>query len=222
MPDTNNQPALPDGGNVAPAGGGGTVPDATPKEVKDVLSQALNKPFPTNEAAIAAVKDTFSAVGWAGKYKPFITALQQQHGGEEGAVRFMEQLVRGGAPANPAPAPLQGADPSKFVSKEQYDADTFFAGHPELANYRGVIENVRTATGKSLAEVIKLPEVETLMTKAKGFDEAEKTKSVLHTSPRIGQITDKVTQSREALKQGDRNAAVAAAIGAVKDAYEGL
>lgn len=50
--------------------------------------------------------------------------------------------------------------------------------------------------------------------------EIEKSKSVLHSNPRLGQVTDKLSQARELQKAGDQVSAETAATQAVMEAFE--
>lgn len=213
---------LADGVNVLPADGQGT---ASPKEevvnVKDLLGETLGQTFESDEVALKAVTDTFSYVGKAGKYEKAIKAVREAHGfgNDEQAIKYL--MDEANKPATPAPASAPATPTPQgegsFVTKEQYQSDMFFGGKPELAPYRTVIESLQKSTGKNLAEVVELPEFKTLWEKAAVGDEVQKSKSVLMSNPRIGQISDKITEGREALKTNDFNKAADAATAAVVD-----
>lgn len=157
-------------------------PAATSVSIKDVLAQRLGKTFPTDEAALKSVEDTFAYVG---KQK-----------------------------SQPA------VDPSQFVSRSEFEEATFFAAHPELNAYKPLISSVGKAAGKPLAEVIEMPDVKSVIEKARAHDEYEQSKSVLQTNPRLGQITDKMSQAREAAAAGNSEVARSSAVDAVIDAFE--
>ena len=82
-----------------------------------------------------------------------------------------------------------------------------------------MIGELRDTTGKPIRQVVELPAVKTLVEKARSFDEAERSRSVLHSNPKLGQVRDKLTESREALEKGDVNTAKSGAVGAVLDAF---
>ena len=66
-------------------------------------------------------------------------------------------------------------------------------------------------------EVAESEAFKTVYEKASKFDETEKARSVLESSPRIGRVRDNLKQAREALEKGDDNAARKSDVGAVLD-----
>lgn len=189
----------------------GTGADSEVVSIKDILAEELGKEFPSDEAALKAVKDTFSYVGKVGKYRPAIEKLESKYGGEKETIKFMEEIIGGNE---------QKVDESKFISREQYNTDTFFAKNSNLEPHRKVIEAVRASTGKSLQEVVELPELKGLVEKASAYDKFEESKSVLKSNPRLGQASDKISQAREAAGSGNMSSARQNAVEAVMEAYE--
>lgn len=188
----------------------GTGADSEVVSIKDILAEELGKEFPSDESALKAVKDTFSYVGKVGKYRPHIEKLESKYGGEKETIKFMEEIINGNE---------QKTD-DKFISREQYDTDTFFAKNSKLEPHRKVIEALKTSTGKPLQEVVELPELKGLVDKALAYDEFEESKSVLKSNPRLGQASDKISQAREAASSGDMSSARKSAVAAVMEAYE--
>jgi hypothetical protein len=92
----------------------------------------------------------------------------------------------------------------------------FYAENPQYKPYKDVI----TKFGGNPAEVIKDPVFQSTFKKASAFDETEKSKSVLHSNPRLGRITDKITEAKTALSDGDSQKANDAAVEAVLSAFE--
>lgn len=187
--------------------------------VKDALSKALGKDFKDDATALKAVKDTFNYVGKAGKFLPYIEQLQEKYGGEKNVIELMEELTKTDAPeAKEVSQPK--VDESKFVSREQYEADTFFSKRPELEPHRELLDALRSKTGKSLSEAAELPSFKNVFEKVKAYEETQNSKSVLHTNPRLGQAVDKVSKSRTALSEGRVAEATETAVDAVLDAFE--
>lgn len=91
----------------------------------------------------------------------------------------------------------------------------FYAEHPEYKPYKDLV-----AKFGSPEEAIKDEGFQKTFKKLSAFDEAEKTKSVLHSNPKLGKITDKMTEAKTALAAGDRNKAGESAVAAVLEAYE--
>ena len=189
--------------------------DSKVVSIKDLLSEELGRDFPDDATALKAVKDTFSYVGKAGKYKAYndvIEKLQTKYGDTEKVKQIMENLIDGEVKPQ--------VDSKDYISRDQYETDTFFAKNSNLESHRELIEALRVKTGKSLNEVVELPSFKSVYEKARAYDESEKSKSVLTTNPRLGQVTDKMTQARESASKGDYKGASASALSAVLDAYE--
>jgi len=221
MENLNPEDTLPGGEDIAPSDGQGSESEVV--ELKDILKSALGKEFPDNESALKSIKDTYSFVGKAGWYKKAVDAVATAKGlDEKGAVKYiMENLPQEPLPQTPAPQVEQPAvDQNKFISREQYENDMFFSKNPDLEPHRALLSDLQKATNKSLSEVVQSDAFKGIYDKAKAHDEFEKSKSVLMSNPRLGQVQDKMTQAREAVKRGDTNTARANAVGAVLDAFE--
>jgi len=161
--------------------------------IKDVLSEALGKEFKDDESALKAVKDTFKYVGKAGQEKKAleqkIQALEGKSSGE--VAQEIESL------------------------KKVFGESQFYSDNPEYKPYKEIISKF----GENPAEVIKSDDFKSLYSKVKAYDDSENTKSVLQSNPRLGKITDKMSQAREAVKSGNMQEAETAAVSAVLDAY---
>ncbi len=204
--DNNNDNALP-GDNLD---GGAS---ANQKTLKDVLSTTLGKEFKDDDTALKAVKDTFSYVSGASKAKKALEAVMQSKSmTEEQAIAFIEQS---------ATKQENQVDTSKYVSREDFERANFYNERVELKPYQSLIETFAKANpGKSRDEILAIPEIKTVLDKVKSHDTTERQKSVLHSNPRIGMSTDKLTKAREELSKGDAKGAGDSAVGAVIDAFE--
>ena len=106
---------------------------------------------------------------------------------------------------------------SKVSSLENMLRDAnFYAENPQYKPYKDVISKF----GGNPEEVIKDSVFQSTFKKASAYDETEKSKSVLHSNPRLGRITDKITEAKEAIKAGDSAKAEDAAVLAVLNAFE--
>lgn len=90
-----------------------------------------------------------------------------------------------------------GPVPEVEARIKQMEDDLFFSRHPEYEDYRPVISKM----GSNPAEVIASEEFKTIYEKAKGYDESQSVKSVLHSNPRLGVVKDKLGEAREKLAQ---------------------
>jgi len=116
------------------------------------------------------------------------------------------------------------ADPelsNKVSSLEQQLKETmFYAQNPDYNN--DDFKNMVALSGKSPADLVSAPGFKEQYEKIKAYNEIEKSKSVLQSNSRLGQVTDKFTQAKEALQAGNDQAAKSAAVGAVLEAYPEL
>lgn len=221
--------SVPGGANVTPAKGEENDSDPVRKVldstedvgIAEVLSTVLGREFTSDEEALKSVKETYGYVGKVGKILPLVEQLQTKGMRETQIIGVLESLMKDETPAKPEPQNQPAMDPSKFVSRDEFEETNFYSGKPEFAPYKGIIRALKNQNlEKSLSEVVELEEFKGIYTKAHSFEEQEKSKSVLETNPRLGQVGDKISQAREAQKTGDQQTAETAAVGAVLDAFE--
>lgn len=200
MPEDITPNGLPDGGNQSDADGTASEGSAELLNLSE-LNQLLGKSFPTKDAALKSIKDTFSYTGQVGQLRA--------------------ELDRYKASGSAAPQ----ADNSEMMStvkalQEQLEETTFFSERPELKEYQTTLRELRTSTGKSMSELANSEAIKPLFEKALAQDAAAKKRSVLESNPRLGQVRNKFQEAREALKEGNRDGAVETSISAVLDAYD--
>jgi hypothetical protein len=194
---------------------GGTADSQEAVSLAKLLSQELGKQVPTDEAALKAVKDTFSYVGKTGKFLPFLDQLQSKLGGEQQVLKFMEDIVQNPDPQTSQPDPELT---SKVESLERAVKDSnFYAQHPEYntPDVKALISKLGSDPEAVIADEVFKGAYEAM----KAQREFQESKSVLHTNPRIGQVTDKLSQAAQ-LKDTDPAQARTLATQAVLDAYE--
>lgn len=98
----------------------------------------------------------------------------------------------------------------------QLKENLFYKDNPKYAPYRATISKL----GSNPEEVVASAEFKSFLDKAVSYDESQNLKTVLSSSPRIQGSTNKLTQAREAIKQGNYDAANAAIAKAVMEASE--
>ncbi len=132
------------------------------------LQAALGKTFPTKEAALKSIKDTYSYVGkkTADIEKEVITKL--------GDAAKTDTLSR---------------EIAELRKERFYDKNPQFAD-PSIRKF---IES----TGKNPSEVVESPEFKDIFAKISGYDETQKLKTVLETNPRLASSRDSLTKARE-------------------------
>ena len=92
----------------------------------------------------------------------------------------------------------------------------FYADNPQYKPYKAQIEKF----GSNPSDVVKDPVFLDMFKKVSAFDETEKSKSVLHNNPRLGKMTDKMTEAKQALSSGNQAKAEDDAVSAVLSAFE--
>jgi hypothetical protein len=197
MNDNITDKTLADGGNIAPADGVAAVSNTEEVvEVKDLLKTVLNKDYPTNEAAIQSLKDTFSYVGSMGQkvntLENTIKELESQKGTPELA-------------ATVATLQKQVNEANFFASNAQYNT-------PEA---RALISRF----GGNPADVVNDEVFKTAFTAITKTSAQDASQSILHTNPKLGIAQDSMTKAVEAQKAGNQVQAAANAVDAVIGAY---
>jgi len=203
--------SLPAG--IPPEGGEATA-SAESKPLHETLSELLGKEFPTDESAKKAVKDTFNYVGGVGQYKETMSKLKQTLGltDEQAILKRMEEIVQ----------QPQGDTVSREVQelKARLDETEFYSENPDFKPYSSLLNELRGSTGKPLKEVAESEAFKSVAEKAKAFDETEKQKSVLGSSPRLAKVQDNFKTAREQLDAGDDAGARKSAVSAVLQSLE--
>lgn len=218
--DLNKDPneSLPPEGGKTPPEGGGEEADNSPGNVsiKDELGKTLGKEFPDDATALKAVKDTFSFVGEIGNIKELKEAMSQLqkvfNTDQKGVLAKVDEIVKTGGTGK--------VDPTQFVSKDKYDRSTFYLNNPDYKPYSKLIETFQKANPeKTREEIVESDDFKGDFDKIKAHDEAKNTKSILETSPRLGKVTDKLSEAREAQEKGDQTTAETKAVEAVTEAF---
>lgn len=197
-------------------GGGEADKPQEDVSLKDKLGNALGKEFPDDETALKAVKDTFNYVGEIGNIKELKSAMGQLQKvfdtDQRGVLNKVEEIVKTGGTGK--------IDPTKFVAKDEFDRSNFYLNNPDYKPYTRLVETYQKANPeKSREEIAEMDDFKEDFEKIKAHDEAEKSKSVLRSSPRLGKVTDKISEAREAINKGDQSTAEEKAVDAVIDAY---
>lgn len=195
---------------------GGQEAGSEEMSVAAVLSKELGKEFADDQSALKAVKDTFNYVGEVGKYKKSVeSVMSAKNMSQDEAVKFIEAMAQSPASSdNTAEATAKDG----YVSREEFERATFYAENPQYKEHKTLLETLSKGTGKSLGEVIKMDEFKSVFDAAKAHAESGKSKSVVHSNPRINAATDSMSEARAALDKGDYHGARKGAVGAVMEA----
>lgn len=190
---------LPDGSQLNPAGGNGTV-GTTPAEGSAAaqleamtltdLNNTLGKQYPSKDAALKSIKDTFSYVG---KKK-------------EDIEREVKASIQSDTRVDQIAKELQIERTERFYDRNPQYAD------PSIRRF---IES----TGKMPNEVVETEDFKNIFTKVAEYNKSMKLKTVLESNPRLNSSRDHIAKARDLVKNGDSNGVEEAILSAVKDAY---
>lgn len=197
--ELNPSEAVPGGDDITPAGGSEDDSQAA-VGFKDVIKQATGRDYPDDETALKAVQDTFKHVGKAGQQ---VKTLETQ---------LAEAKAAQASDTTPELAKEVADLKSQMAIKDWYEAN------PKYNNSDA--KSLILEMGNNPTEVVEKEAFKKAYKAIQSNAEAEKSKSVLESNPRLGQATDKITQAKEALKAEDHSAASQAATDAVMGAYD--
>lgn len=144
--------------------------------------------------------------------------LGKQYKDKEGALKsikdtfsYVGKKIEAAMPQAPA------TDPSVAAQLKKMSDELFYSKNPQYdtPEYREVISKI----GENPAEVVGTPTFKTIFEKTSGYDKIQKTKTVLESNPRIGQVRNKMTEAKEAAQKRDYANANTNAVAAVIEAY---
>lgn len=187
----------------------------------DRLNETLGKEFKDEETALKSVKDTFSYVGKQDDLLNTVKGVMKETGMEEST--FIETLKSMSEQKPQAEEPRAETTPvsDDVIPKSQYLEDRFFDKNPELEGIRDYIKPLKNSNDefKSMSwdDFAGTEAVTKLKDTFTGFEEANSKKSVVESNPRLGAISDKFTQARQAQESGDDATAKSTAVSAVID-----
>lgn len=176
--------SLPEGSDGAEAVSEGEGTEGLDRLSLEDLNSTLGKDFPTKEAALKSIKDTYSYVG-----------------------KKVE--------APRADNSLEGIDPNKFISREEFEAETFFSKNQELEPYKKIINKLREP-GQSLNDVVNSDDFKNIYEKASAFEKMESSKSVLQSNPRLGKVMDLDKEAKVLSEEASQKSLAGDHFGAVK------
>jgi len=229
MQDNNTSAALPGAqGESAPdseetvsVSGTDNASETSPG-IAQLLSETLNKEFDSDEAALKAVKDTFSFVGKSEGYAKHINRLVKEHNVTKDQARnLMDQAINN---SNGTPEPAQEAPATDAGQLQQVMQDLndmkFFKSNPDLEQHESLLKEMRGNSGKTFTDIMESETFKGILTKVNTANELEKKKTVLQSNSRLGQASNKMTEAREASNTGNQKVANANAVAAVMEAYD--
>ncbi len=179
--------------------------------IAKTLSKVLGKEFKDDASALKSVKDTYKMVGSVGQIKKQL---------ETAGLSEADALTKLTATSAP-----QSAQPSSDVTqeiaalREQLEETQLVADRPELKEHLGLLKDLRSS-GQSLREASESEKFKNVFDKVHGYDEIQKSKSVLESSPRLGRVRNKTEEARKLSEEGKQMAANKSAVSAVLDAFD--
>jgi len=181
------------------------------------LEETLGKKFPDKETALKSIKDTYNYVGKAGKAVSAMEAFQKEHGltEDETLSVFKEAAIKTATSDK-----IEKKEESNFVTKDVLERMSFYNDNPEYKEHSDLIDQLKKANSeKSYKEIVETKSFKTIFEKAKAQDDAEKKKSVLRSSSKLGEVKDLISEARKAQYEGRQTEANSKAVQSVIDAF---
>lgn len=167
------------------------------------INTILGKDFKDVDTALKSVKDTFSFVGKAGSYNNNMKKLTTELGmSEDRILTSLKSMSENPTPQEQAPQ----VDPSKFISREQYETDMFYKDNADYVPLRPVIDAMAVKEGKSVREVVESDVIKDLVQKTTGYNQIQNQKSVLESNPRLNMASDKLSKAHDSYKESIKSA----------------
>lgn len=116
-----------------------------------------------------------------------------------------------------AAAPVAPTTDADVVAQlREMKTEFFYAKNPQYESLRAVIGKM----GENPSDVVNSPEFKTIFDKTSGYDKIQKSKTVLESNPRIGQVRSKMAEAKEATGKRDYTTGTSKAVQAVLEATE--
>jgi|ERR1035437_1249056 hypothetical protein len=185
-----NGTTTPEGQTGAPLAGGASVPAGT---------------GPSVDAGTISLKELESFLGKT--YPDKATALKSLKDTQSYVGRKIE-----------AATPVPATDPTVAAELRAMKNELFYSKNPQYdtPELREVISKI----GENPADVVNGASFKVIFDKTSGYDKIQKTKTVLESNPRIGQVRNKMSEAKEAAKGRDYTNANKKAVAAVLESYE--
>lgn len=147
------------------------------------LNQLLGKNYPTKEAALKSIKDTFSHVG---KKQEAVKGEMKEKG---------------------------------FMTKEEAEDLFFLRDHPEHSGNKDILEAIAKNNNITLEKAAQTESYKKLFEGSAKYEEYQSNQSVMESSPRLAEQTERMDKVRELQHSGNVEEARTEAARAVMDAY---
>lgn len=205
--DTNNTPAEtnPDANLEGASSGNSAVGGETPQESIPLseLKNILGKNWKDKDTALKSLKEMQSYTGKVGPLEKELSELKSKTIGV-------------------ATPPANNEVIQRISSLEN---ELWFEKNSQYKSMRPIVEKLAKAEGKGLHEVVELPELKDLFSKAQGFEKTQNLRTVLESNPRLASSQDKMSKAQNLSATRSRKSMAEAgelAVQAVMDANPDL
>lgn len=205
--------SLPGGASEGSASSDGTEAASTVEAgtVARVLSEALGKDFADDATALKSVKDTYKMVGSVGQIKKQLAEFGLNE------ADALSKLTETSTPQGQAASGDVSAEIAQL--RAQLETSQLVSERPELKDHLDLLNKLRSP-GQTLREAAESEDFKGVFEKVSGYDEIQKSRSVLESSPRLGRVKDKMAEARDLQQKGAHRPAVDSAVGSVLDAFD--
>ena len=189
----------------------------------EALGKVLGKEFPDTPAAVKSARDTFKFVGESGEARKALQTVMETKGFKtpKEAVDFVLAALEPARAIEQKPEEKKpDIDTSQFVSRSEFDKQSFYGAHPELKGHEKLVETyVKANPQASRDDILKMDDFK----EAFGALAVVRQKSILHSDSKIGVAQGNMEKAREKMADGkpvDIEEAKSLATRAVMEAYD--
>lgn len=188
----------------------------------EALGKVLGKEFPDVPSAVKSARDTFKFVGESGEARKALQTVMETKGFKtpKEAVDFVMAALKSAEPATPIVEKKPEIDPKQFVSRAEFDKQSFYGAHPELKGHEKLVETyVKANPDTSRDDILKMDDFK----EAFGALSVAKQKSILHSDSKVTVARDNMEKAKEKAASGqpvDIEEAKSLATKAVMEAYD--
>lgn len=189
----------------------------------DQLNELLGRDYKDVDTALNAVKETYSFVGKRDELRQGVEDVMKATGQDESTVlQNLQSLMESKPEESKSESPKQEFNPDEIKAElnARYEEDRFFDKNPEFEAIKDYVKPLKAQESfkdMTWSEFAQTEQAKKLVETFSGYEEATSKKSVVESNPRLGAISDKLSQAKQAQESGDDATAKSTAVSAVID-----
>lgn len=106
----------------------------------------------------------------------------------------------------------------EYISRKELDSELFYRDNKIASENRKIVDAFAKANGITAREAFEIPELKSLIEKAKGYDDSQAAKSVIETNPKLASVKNITDTVKSLMSQGNKDNAGLEAARAIREA----